>query len=234
MAKLLLYKEGIDLDSKDSYYGQIPLWRAAYNGHEAVVKLLLNKEGVDLNSKDDRVEFFLPAKNVGFNGIASDIKRYLEPGAFVSVRVHHKDGRAGYLVKAHRAVTTAMIANLKTGSTRWREEQATISRPRSANFHTIQTLYGVEDRRHLAQFKIERFLDKLDNNYHKGQPDQAKETVYRDATRRRIDVSMKQAEARAAEQERLRQERKEKEDAMGEVQKRQKEERKEKLEEVKN
>jgi hypothetical protein len=143
----------------------VSLWWAATNGHQAVAKLLLDKEGVDLNSKNDRVEFFLPVKDIDLNGIVSDIKRYSEPGASVSVRVHHKDGRAGYLIKAHRVVTTAMIANLKAGSTRWREEQAIISRLRSANFHTIQTLYGAEDQRHMAQFKIERFLDKLDNDY---------------------------------------------------------------------
>jgi pre-mRNA-splicing factor CWC26 len=74
---------------------------------------------------------------------------------------------------------------------------------------------------------------KLNKKRNKDRPDQAEETVYRDATGRRIDVSMKRAEARAAELEKLRQERKEKEDAMGEVQKRQKEERKEKLEEAK-
>lgn len=74
---------------------------------------------------------------------------------------------------------------------------------------------------------------KLNKKRNKGPPDQTEETVYRDATGRRIDVSMKRAEARAAEMEKLRQERKEKEDAMGEVQKRQKDERKEKLEEAK-
>jgi len=65
----------------------------------------------------------------------------------------------------------------------------------------------------------------------KEQPEE--ETVYRDATGRRIDVSMKRAEARAAEAEQRRQERKEKEDAMGEVQRAQKEERKRELEEAK-
>ena len=80
---------------------------------------------------------------------------------------------------------------------------------------------------------IEMKAAKLNKKKNKDQPDQAEETVYRDATGRRIDVSMKRAEARAAELEKLRQERKEKEDAMGEVQKREKEERKEKLEEAK-
>jgi pre-mRNA-splicing factor CWC26 len=62
---------------------------------------------------------------------------------------------------------------------------------------------------------------------------EAEETVYRDATGRRIDISMKRAEARAAEQEKLRQERREKEEAMGEVQRREKEERKQAVEEAK-
>ena len=62
---------------------------------------------------------------------------------------------------------------------------------------------------------------------------ETEETVYRDATGRRIDISMKRAEARAAEQEKLRQERREKEEAIGEVQRREKEERKQAVEEAK-
>ncbi len=61
---------------------------------------------------------------------------------------------------------------------------------------------------------------------------EAEETVYRDATGRRIDISMKRAEARAAEQEKLRQERREKEEAMGDVQRQEKEERKQAVEEA--
>ena len=51
MVKLLLAKDGVDPDSKDSV-GRTPLWWAAENGHEAVVKLLLAKDGVDPDSKD--------------------------------------------------------------------------------------------------------------------------------------------------------------------------------------
>lgn len=61
---------------------------------------------------------------------------------------------------------------------------------------------------------------------------EAEETVYRDATGRRIDISMKRAEARAAEQEKLRQERKEREDAMGEVQRQERADRKQAVEEA--
>ena len=53
MVKLLLAKDGVDPDSKDSDYGRTPLSWAAGSGHEAVVRLLLAKDGVDPDSKDD-------------------------------------------------------------------------------------------------------------------------------------------------------------------------------------
>jgi ankyrin repeat protein len=53
VVKLLLAKEGVDPDSRDSKYGQTPLSWAAENGHEAVVKLMLAKDGVDTNLKDN-------------------------------------------------------------------------------------------------------------------------------------------------------------------------------------
>ena len=49
--KLLLGKDGVDPDSKDTR-SRTPLSWAAGNGHEAVVKLLLAKDGVDPDSKD--------------------------------------------------------------------------------------------------------------------------------------------------------------------------------------
>jgi pre-mRNA-splicing factor CWC26 len=62
--------------------------------------------------------------------------------------------------------------------------------------------------------------------------EQAEETVYRDATGRRIDVSLRRAELRKQEFLAEQARRKEREDAMGEVQRRQKEERKEELDEA--
>lgn len=58
------------------------------------------------------------------------------------------------------------------------------------------------------------------------------ETVYRDATGRRIDISMRRAEARREEEERARKERKEKEEMGGEKQKEGREKRREELEEA--
>jgi hypothetical protein len=52
VVKLLLDKEGVDPDSKDTLYGQTPLGWAAANGHEAVVKLLLDREDVNPDFKD--------------------------------------------------------------------------------------------------------------------------------------------------------------------------------------
>ncbi|KAI9776091.1 MAG: hypothetical protein M1839_000604 [Geoglossum umbratile] len=64
MAELLIAKDGIDPDSKDSY-SRTPLSLAAKSGHEAVVKLLLAKGGIDPDSKDhyDRTPLSLAAKN---------------------------------------------------------------------------------------------------------------------------------------------------------------------------
>ncbi|KFY76827.1 hypothetical protein V498_09492 [Pseudogymnoascus sp. VKM F-4517 (FW-2822)] len=58
------------------------------------------------------------------------------------------------------------------------------------------------------------------------------ETVYRDATGRRIDISMRRAEARREEEERARKERREREEMGGDRQKEVKEKRKEELEEA--
>jgi ankyrin repeat protein len=54
VVKLLLTRDGVDVDSKDNNYGRTPLSRAAQRGHEAVVKLLLARAGVDADSKDKR------------------------------------------------------------------------------------------------------------------------------------------------------------------------------------
>ncbi|KAI9772445.1 MAG: hypothetical protein M1840_000648 [Geoglossum simile] len=54
VVKLLLAKDGVDINSKDSMMGLTALSLAAERGHEAVVKLLLGKDGVDINSKDSK------------------------------------------------------------------------------------------------------------------------------------------------------------------------------------
>ena len=59
------------------------------------------------------------------------------------------------------------------------------------------------------------------------------ETIYRDATGRRIDVSLKRAEIRKARQEEEAAKKKEREDAMGDVQRQQKESRRQELDDAK-
>lgn len=51
VAQLLLDLEGVDVESKDTKYGQTSLLWAARKGHETVVKFLL-KKAVDVDSKD--------------------------------------------------------------------------------------------------------------------------------------------------------------------------------------
>ena len=87
-----------------------------------------------------------------------------------------------------------------------------------------------EEARKLAA--EQKALKKTKKSTSAASPEHEEQTVYRDATGRRIDVSMKRAEARAAEQAKLKAEQKAKEDAMGDVQRAEKEKRKEDLEEA--
>ncbi|KAL9107297.1 MAG: hypothetical protein Q9227_007749 [Pyrenula ochraceoflavens] len=80
-----------------------------------------------------------------------------------------------------------------------------------------------------AQRKKDREAKSLQR---KQRPKEEQETVYRDATGRRIDVQMKRAEARRAEEEAKRKEREEKEARGGEVQKLEKEKRRQEVEEA--
>ena len=52
VVKLLLATGKVDIDSKDTKYGQTPLSWAAEGGHKAVVELLLATGKVDVDSKD--------------------------------------------------------------------------------------------------------------------------------------------------------------------------------------
>ena len=171
VAESLFNKEGVDLDSMD-HNGRTPLSWAAGNGHEAVVKLLLARDGVDPGSDGHsrRTLLWWAARN----GHLAVVKLLLardgvDPGSKGHSRRTPLWWAAG---NGHEAVVKLLLAqdgvdpdskNTRYGRTplSW----ATISRPISANFHTIQTLYGAKDRRHLAQFKIERFLNELDNDY---------------------------------------------------------------------
>jgi hypothetical protein len=116
--------------------------------------------------QDDRVEFFLPAEDIEFDVLANDVKCYLGPEASVSVGVHHKDGRAGYYIKTYVAVTTAMIADLKADSRRWREEQqatqSATAYPSSAT-HRTRIQYGPTHRAPSAASRQTATRDRLDN-----------------------------------------------------------------------
>ncbi|KIX95524.1 uncharacterized protein Z520_08644 [Fonsecaea multimorphosa CBS 102226] len=83
------------------------------------------------------------------------------------------------------------------------------------------------------QRELESQKAKTKSKKHRDRPAQEEETIYRDATGRRIDISIKRAEARAAAEEKARAERKAKEDAMGDVQRREREQRRKDLEDAK-
>ncbi|EYE90598.1 putative cell cycle control protein (Cwf26) [Aspergillus ruber CBS 135680] len=73
---------------------------------------------------------------------------------------------------------------------------------------------------------------KLEAAKYKERPQEAEETIYRDASGRIINVAMKRAEARRAEQEKREKEEQAKEDLMGDVQRQERQERKQQLQEV--
>ena len=84
---LLLTKDEISRDLKDSQYGRTPLSWAAGNGHEAVVKLLLETGKVDVDSKD-RQYGRTPLSWAAENGNKAVVKLLLETG---KVEVDSKD-----------------------------------------------------------------------------------------------------------------------------------------------
>ncbi|KIV90111.1 hypothetical protein PV10_07452 [Exophiala mesophila] len=86
-----------------------------------------------------------------------------------------------------------------------------------------------------AQVAEEKRKSRKSKKKHDGDDDvpEEEQTIYRDATGRRIDLTLKRAEARRAELEKIAAEKKAREDAMGDVQRRQKEERKQELEDAK-
>jgi ankyrin repeat protein len=87
VVNLLLAKEGIDPDLKDTQYGRTPLSWAVQGGHESLVKLLLETGKVDVDSKDrtGQTPLWLAA-HVGYEAV---VKLLLETG---KVDVDSKDG----------------------------------------------------------------------------------------------------------------------------------------------
>ena len=65
VVKLLVEREDVEADSKDSEYGQTPLSWAAERGHETVVQLLVDRDDVeaDSKSKDGRTPLSWAAEN---------------------------------------------------------------------------------------------------------------------------------------------------------------------------
>lgn len=99
------------------------------------------------------------------------------------------------------------------------------------------TLAGLQSAadlsRQMAEIKRqERARWAEEEKERKARGEKKAETVYRDATGRRIDISMRRAEARREEEERAKKERQEKEEMGGEAQMREKERRRDELEEA--
>ena len=78
VVKLLLAKDGIDPDLKESRSGLTPLSRVARNGHEAMVKLLLETGKAEVESKDNYGQ--TPLLWAAGNGHEAVVRLLLETG----------------------------------------------------------------------------------------------------------------------------------------------------------
>ena len=110
VVKQLLAKDGVDVNSKDSYYGQTPLSWAAENGREAVVKQLLAKDGVDVDSKSNSGR--TPLSWAALNGREAVVKQLLAKDG-VDVDSKDNSGRTPLSWAArngHEAVVKQLLA----------------------------------------------------------------------------------------------------------------------------
>lgn len=70
-------------------------------------------------------QWFIPGEGIDRHVISADIQRYLGNDATVrpGLGTGDNEGIQGYWIKAYRNLTSAMIADLRADSARWRQEQ---------------------------------------------------------------------------------------------------------------
>jgi hypothetical protein len=78
VVKLLLAKDGVDVDLKDSQHSRTPLSWAACGGHKAMVKLLLETGKVEINARDTKGR--TPLGWAAWGGHEAVVKLLLETG----------------------------------------------------------------------------------------------------------------------------------------------------------
>jgi ankyrin repeat protein len=110
--RLLLAKDSIDPDLKDSQHGRTPLSWAVEGGHEAIVKLLLKTGKVEVNSKDKKGR--TPLLWAAEGGHEAIVKLLLKTGK-VEVDSKDKKGRTPLLWAAEGGHEAIVKLLLKTG-----------------------------------------------------------------------------------------------------------------------
>ncbi|KAK3649640.1 hypothetical protein LTR56_006823 [Elasticomyces elasticus] len=78
-----------------------------------------------MSSREIARQWFIPGDGIDRHVISADIQRYLGNDATVRPGVGNGDheGAQGYWIKAYRNLTTAMLADLRADSAKWRQEQ---------------------------------------------------------------------------------------------------------------
>jgi ankyrin repeat protein len=108
--KLLLAKDSVDPDLKDSQHGRTPLSWAAEGGHEAIVKLLLKTGKVEVDSKDNNS--WTPLLQATKGGHLAVVERLLQEKAEVNATAARENGRTALQAAAeggHLAVVERLL-----------------------------------------------------------------------------------------------------------------------------
>ena len=112
IVSLLLAKDGVDLDLKDSQYGWTPLLWAADRDHKVTVKLLLQTGKVEVDAKDD--DGYTPLWRAADRGHEAVVKLLLETGK-VEVDAKDKQGCTLLWRAANRGNEAVVKLLLETG-----------------------------------------------------------------------------------------------------------------------
>ena len=113
VVRLLVERNGIDINSRDSYYRKTPLMWAAENGHESIVQLLIESDGVDINCQDtyDEKTALMWAAEDGHEAVV----RLLIERDGIDISAKNCHGKPAFILAAQRGHEAVVRLLMKTG-----------------------------------------------------------------------------------------------------------------------
>ena len=109
VVRLLVERDGVDINSRDSKHERTPLIWAAFKGDEAVVRLLIERDDVDLNAKDSGGNTALTL--AAYNGHEAVVSLLIERDD-VEINAKNKRGKTAFILAAyngHEAIVRLLI-----------------------------------------------------------------------------------------------------------------------------